>query len=132
MLSWIFGDVKSNIVHLHEHDRAAGYLEFSRARVRWFLSINADTLPDSAKQSGKTTYRSMTLEGNEIEFSDGFTDLHTLSYQDILSGNGFRIKEALSAIQIVHKIRTSSPIGLVNDYHPFAKKPLSLHPFHTK
>lgn len=132
MLSWIFGDVKENIIHLHEHDRAAGYLGFSRARVRWFLSINADTLPQNVKEEGKTTYRSMTLEGEEIEFSAGFTDLHNKSYEDILSGGGFRIKEAFTAIDIVHKIRNSKPIGLVNDYHPFAKLTLSSHPFHSK
>lgn len=132
MLSWIFGDVKQNVVHVHTHDRAAGYLEFQRARVRWFLSINNDNLPKLAKKKGKTTYRSMTLEGEEIEFSDGFTELHTLSYKDILSGGGFRIKEALNAIQIVHNIRNSQPIGLKGDYHPFAKLPLSLHPFSNK
>jgi UDP-N-acetyl-2-amino-2-deoxyglucuronate dehydrogenase len=132
MLSWIFGDVTSNIVHLHEHDRAAGYLEFSRARVRWFLSINADTLPQSVFNLGQTTYRNMTIEGEEIEFSEGFTDLHALSYKEILNGNGFRIQEALPAIQIVHQIRTLTPLGLVNDYHPFAKKPLSSHPFYKK
>lgn len=129
MLSWIFGSVKQNIVHVHTHDRAAGFLEFERARVRWFLSINSDTLPKEAKEKGKTTYRSMTLEGNEIEFSDGFTELHTLSYKDILSGGGFRIGEALPAIQMVHNIRNASPIGLQGEYHPFAKLPLSSHPF---
>ena len=132
MLSWIFGDVKENIIHLHEHDRAAGYLGFSRARVRWFLSINADTLPKSIRNEGKTTYRSMTLEGEEIEFSDGFTDLHNKSYQDILSGGGFRIQEAYNAISIVHTIRNTKPIGLVGDYHPYAKLSLSSHPFHSK
>src|ERR1035437_2759916 len=83
MLSWLFGDVKTNVVHLHTHDRAAGYLEFAKARVRWFLSINADTLPEAAKQKGMRTYRSMTLEGEEIEFSDGFTDLHNRSYEEV-------------------------------------------------
>lgn len=132
MLSWIFGDVKENIIHVHEHDRAAGYLEFSRARVRWFLSINSDTLPEKAKLEGKTTYRSMTLEGEEIEFSAGFTDLHNKSYDAILSGNGFRINEALNAIKIVHKIRNTQPLGLKGEYHPFAKLPLSLHPFNLQ
>lgn len=129
MLSWIFGDVQENITHLHEHDRAAGYLGFRRARVRWFLSINADTLPENVRKEGKTTYRSMTLEGEEIEFSEGFIDLHNKSYENILAGDGFRIQEALTAINIVHKIRNTKPIGLVNDYHPFAKLPLSSHPF---
>lgn len=129
MLSWIFGNVKENKVHVHTHDRASGYLEFDRARVRWFLSINSNTLPEEVKKQGKTTYRSMTLEGEEIEFSDGFTELHTLSYKDILNGSGFRIKEAFNAIQIVHQIRNQPPIGLKGEYHPFAKLPLSSHPF---
>ena len=132
MLSWIFGDVRENIVHLHEHDRAAGYLEFDRAKVRWFLSINADILPDTVKKEGKTTYRSMSLEGEEIEFSDGFKDLHNMSYKAILAGNGFRISEALNAIKIVHEIRNANPIGLKGEYRPFAKKALSTHPFHRK
>lgn len=129
MLSWIFGEVKENIVHVHTHDRAAGFLGFEKARVRWFLSINRDTLPKHVAETGKTTYRSMTLEGNEIEFSDGFTDLHTLSYNDILNGKGFRIKEALNSIKIVHKIRNQEVIGLKGEYHPFAKLPQAAHPF---
>ena len=132
MLSWIFGDVEENIIHVHEHDRAAGFLGFKKARVRWFLSINADTLPQAVKKEGKTTYRSMTLEGEEIEFSEGFTDLHNKSYAAVLAGNGFRISEALNAIKIVHEIRNTKPIGLVGDYHPFAKFPLAAHPFEMK
>lgn len=129
MLGWVFGEVKENKVHLHSHDRAAGYLEFSKARVRWFLSINSETLPEEVKKAGKTTYRSMKLGGEEIEFSDGFTELHTLSYKDILTGGGFRIKEALTAINIVHNIRNQKPLGLVGEYHPLAKLPLVKHPF---
>lgn len=129
MLSWIFGEVKRSDVHVHTHDRAAGYFEFDRARVRWFLSINADTLPDEVKATGKTTYRSMTLEGEEIEFSAGFTDLHNKSYSDILSGGGFRISEALNAISMVHEIRNAIPIGLKGEYHAFAKEIPSQHPF---
>lgn len=129
MLSWIFGGVKQNIVHVHTHDRAAGYLEFNKARVRWFLSIDATTLPEAALAKGMRTYRSMTLEGQEIEFSDGFTDLHTHSYQQIIAGNGFGIKDALPSIQIAYDIRHQQPVGLVGEYHPFAKLPLSNHPF---
>ena len=91
MLSWIFGELKTNIVHLHNHDRASGYLEFEKARVRWFLSINHDLLPDYVKEKGQSTYRSITVNGEEIEFSDGFFDLHTISYQGILESNGFGI-----------------------------------------
>lgn len=129
MLQWIFGEVKANTVHLHTHDRAAGYLEFAQARVRWFLSIDGDTLPDHCKASGKRTYRSMQLEGEEIEFSDGFTDLHTLSYREILEGRGFGIEEARTSIEAVHRIRTATPKGLVGEYHPFAKDAGKSHPF---
>ncbi len=127
-----FGAPKSNIVHLHEHDRAAGYIEFEKARVRWFLSINYDNIPENIKDSGKRTFRSLTINGSSFEFSDGFTELHTQSYQEILSGNGFSLMEAKTAIEIVHEIRTKQPIGLVGDYHPFVKLPLSKHPFNNK
>jgi UDP-N-acetyl-2-amino-2-deoxyglucuronate dehydrogenase len=129
MLQWVFGPVKENIVHIHTHDRAAGYFEFEKAKVRWFLSINAETLPEDVRAKGKRTYRSINIEGDELEFSDGFTDLHTLSYRDILNGGGFRIGEARAAIEIVHNIRTSTPIGLVGDYHPFCNIPMTNHPF---
>ena len=129
MLTWIFGDVKQNIVHIHTHDRAAGYLELEKARVRWFLSINYDTLPENIKTKGQRTYRSLTIDGEEMEFSKGFTELHTKSYQDIIGGGGFRISEAKKAIQTVYEIRHQEPIGLKGDYHPFAKKPLVKHPF---
>ncbi len=129
MLGWVFGNVKQNVVHIHTHDRAAGYLEFDRARVRWFLSIEYDTIPEQIRQSGKRTYRSMEVEGEQIEFSDGFTELHTNSYKDILNGGGFRIDASKQAIEIVHDIRTKDPIGLQGDYHPFARLPLKNHPF---
>lgn len=131
MLTWIFGETKTNIVHVHTHDRAAGYLEFAKARVRWFLSINADTLPDAAKQKNMRTYRSMNLEGQEIEFSDGFTDLHTASYTEIIKGNGFTVKDAMPSIEIAYTIRKETPVGLKGDYHPFAKTPGGNHPFHV-
>jgi UDP-N-acetyl-2-amino-2-deoxyglucuronate dehydrogenase len=129
MLSWIFGSVKTNIVHVHTHDRAAGLLEFDRAKVRWFLSINADTIPAELRAQGKRTYRSMNIEGEEIEFSDGFTDLHTTSYKEILAGRGFGLDEAYASIGIVHDIRHAAPVGLTGDYHPFAKLDLTKHPF---
>jgi len=129
MLTWIFGDVKENIVNLHTHDRASGMLTLEKARVRWFLSINSDTLPKEVKERGKTTFRSITVEGEEIEFSEGFTDLHTRSYEEILKGNGFEIGEARKSIEIVYDIRNQAPVGLKGDYHPFAAKSLSTHPF---
>lgn len=132
MLTWVFGEVKTNKVHIHTHDRAAGFLELEKARVRWFLSINADTLPDSVKAKGGRTFRSLSMEGEEIEFSDGFTELHTHSYQHILDGNGFGLEEARNSIQLVHDIRHLEPLGLVGEYHPLAKSPLSKHPFESK
>ena len=129
MLTWIFGDVKENIVHLHEHDRASGFLYLDKARVRWFLSINYDTIPEEVKQKGLRTFRSITVDGNEFEFSGGFTELHTLSYKQILKGNGFRISETINAISTVHDIRQKTPLGLKGEYHPLAKLPLAKHPF---
>jgi UDP-N-acetyl-2-amino-2-deoxyglucuronate dehydrogenase len=129
MLGWVFGTLKENIVHIHTHDRAAGYLEFDRARVRWFLSINYDTIPEIVKATGKRTFRSMEIEGEQIEFSDGFTELHTESYRGILKGEGYRVDASRQAIDIVHDIRTKTPVGLVGDYHPFAGLQLSKHPF---
>ena len=129
MLTWIFGAVKSNTVQLHSHDRAAGVLELEKANVKWFLSINGDTLPKEVKERGQTTYRSITVDKQEIEFSKGFTDLHTESYKQIIAGNGFGIEEARTSINIVHDIRNQKPTGLVGDYHPLAALELSKHPF---
>ncbi|MGJ8665814.1 MAG: Gfo/Idh/MocA family oxidoreductase [Patiriisocius sp.] len=132
MLSWIFGGVKENITHVYSHDRASGYLELDRARVRWFLSINDEVLPKEVVEKEQRTFRSITVDGEELEFSGGFTDLHTTSYKEILKGNGYGIEDARQAIDIVYKIRNSTPVGLKGDYHPFAKKPLSVHPFNKK
>lgn len=129
ILQWIFGSVKRNVVHVMSFDRVAGYLEFEKARVRYFLSINADCLPENAVQGEKRTYRTIRIDGNEFEFSEGFTELHTLSYRKILAGEGPRISEARNCIQIVSDIRHATPIGLKGDYHPLAKLPLSAHPF---
>lgn len=129
MLQWIFGPVQKNIVHVMSFDRVAGYLELKNARVRYFLSINADCLPENAVNGEKKTYRTLNIDGDEFEFSDGFTELHTKSYEKILEGNGFRISEAKPCIEMVHDIRVAKPIGLVGDYHPLAKLPLAKHPF---
>ena len=129
MLGYICGKLKRNDVHVHTHDRAAGYLEFERARVRWFLSINYDVLPEEIKIRGQRTFRSITVEGEELEFSGGFTDLHTKVYQGILDGEGYGLEDARQAIEIVHDIRSAKVIGLKGDYHPFAGKELSEHPF---
>lgn len=129
MLIWLFGNVQQNIVHIHTHDRAAGFLELERARVRWFLSINAECLPSHLIESGKTTYRSIIIDNQALEFSEGFTDLHTANYAEILSNRGFGIDEARPAIELVYNIRNIRPAGLVGDYHPLARLPLASHPF---
>ena len=129
MLSWVFGELKQNIVHVNSHDRASGYLEFNKARVRWFLSINYDVLPQEIKEKDQRTYRNISIEGEELEFSGGFTDLHTRVYEDILAGKGYGLEDARQSIEIVHDIRNSVPIGLKGDYHPLAAKKMSKHPF---
>ena len=121
MLSWIFGDVQENIVHVHENDHAAGYLEFEHARVKWFLSINSKYLPKEIKDAGQTTFRSIKINDEELEFSGGFSDLHTMVYKDILAGKGYGLDDARTAIEIVHDIRNSKPIGVKGDYHPLLK-----------
>jgi UDP-N-acetyl-2-amino-2-deoxyglucuronate dehydrogenase len=121
MLTWIFGNVKQNLVHVHEEYKAAGYLELQRARVRWFLSTDYETLPEAVRLTNKRTYRSMQIEGEEIEFSDGFTDLHTKSYEQILASNGFGLLEVYPSIDIVHHIRNVSLSPLSGDYHPLVK-----------
>ena len=105
MLSWLFGAVQNVNVEKKELNTAGGYLEFENARVKWFLSTDANYLPEEIKQRGQTTYRSITIDGEELEFSGGFTDLHTLVYKDILEGNGYGLNEARTAIEIVEKIR---------------------------
>lgn len=121
MLQWIFGTVKRNVVHVMGPDRVAGYLELEKARIRYFLSINSAYLPEEAVRGEKRTYRTISIDGSEFEFSEGFTELHTLSYRKILDGEGFRISEARNSIQIVSDIHHATPIGLKGDYHPFAK-----------
>ncbi len=129
MLAWIFGSVQKSVVHLSTHDRCAGYLELERARVRYLLSINADLLPPNAVQGEKRTYRSIEIDGSSFEFSQGFTELHTESYRQILAGKGFGLDEVRSCVELVHNIRKAKPIGLVGDYHPLATSPLAPHPF---
>lgn len=124
MLSWIFGPIEENIVHLKQPDVNAGFMKLKNANVRWFLSVNYDYVPDEVKASGKTTYRSITVDGEEFEFSEGFTDLHTTSYRHILEGGGFGLEEARNSINIVSTIRKLTPLGAVGDYHPFCRKVL--------
>ncbi len=129
MLTWIFGKVQKNIVHITEPKRAAGYLELEKARVRWFLCVDFEALPEDIKTKGQRTYRSITIEGAELEFSEGFTDLHTLSYAEIFNGKGFTLEDARMSIQTVYDIRHAKPIGMVGEYHPFVNKKIEFHPF---
>ncbi len=105
MLTWIFGDVVENKVNEHTNDIASGTLKLKRANINWLLSIDYDKIPKAVRESGKRTYRTLKMEGEEIEFSDGFTELHTKSYEEILKGNGFEIELAKNAINIVRQIR---------------------------
>ncbi|MFA5455722.1 MAG: Gfo/Idh/MocA family oxidoreductase [Sulfurimonas sp.] len=125
MLSWIFGGVEENFVHIKQADTNAGFMKLKNARVRWFLSVNYDYIPEDVKAAGKTTYRSITVDGEEFEFSEGFTDLHTRSYEHILNGGGFGLQEAKNSINIVSEIRKLTPVGLSGEYHPFCRKVVS-------
>jgi UDP-N-acetyl-2-amino-2-deoxyglucuronate dehydrogenase len=121
MLCWVFGGVQENVVHLSDDHRAAGYLELKNARVRWFLSVDSNDLPEEVKQKGQRTFRSITVDGEEIEFSGGFTELHTEVYRDILAGGGYGLDDARTSIEVAFSIRNSKPQGLVGDYHPYCR-----------
>lgn len=107
MLMWIFGDVRENIVFKHTDDTASGKLVLDNADVEWMLSIDAGTLPEDVRKAGKRTFRSLTIDGEGFEFSDGFTELHTKSYDEILRNNGFRLSEIRRSIELVHNIRNA-------------------------
>ena len=119
MLSWIFGKVESSTVHIDEENKAAGLLHLKKANVRWYLSLDKNDLPKKAKAENPPTYRSITVDNKEIEFSGGFTDLHTISYRNILEGGGYGIMDASNSIEIAHMIRNQRAIGKKGDYHPF-------------
>ena len=131
MLLWIFGDLLESEVHVRTHDRAAGFLRLKRARVKWFLSINASTLPKSVAEEGKRTYRSIVIAGDEFEFSGGFEDLHTRSYQGVLDGNGFRAAEAIPSISVVREVRSAEVVTKSDKMHELASLPLEKHPFES-
>mgnify|MGYP001637295214 CR=1 FL=1 len=122
MLHFIFGDLQHSVVHTRTDSKAAGFLEYENARVRWFLSIDVEDVPQAAQEKGMRTFRSITVDGEEIEFSGGFTDLHTRSYEEILAGRGFGLEENRTAISTVQAIRTADLATLQGDYHPFLKK----------
>jgi UDP-N-acetyl-2-amino-2-deoxyglucuronate dehydrogenase len=119
MLLWLFGKAGSVLVHHSDPQRMSGYLELERARVRWFLSIDPADLPYQAKPGGPSTYRSINIDGQEAEFSEGFSDLHTRVYQETISGHGFGIEEARPSIELVYKLRNTPLSKPGNNAHPF-------------
>ncbi len=121
MLAWIFGDVKENTVHVNEPAKSAGILELQKGRVRWFLSIDRNDFSVKPASDEPITYRSVTVDGEEIEFSGGFSDLHTESYRRILAGEGFTTQDVLTSVRIVSEIRSAKPKGLKGDHHPMLK-----------
>ena len=120
MLGYVFGSVKQSVAHLRQSERAAGFLAFERADASWFLSVDRGDLPETAA-STQTTLRSITVDGEEIEFSEGFTDLHTRSYEEIIAGRGFRLDDVRSSVEIVSAFRTK-PLTSSGVVHPMAKK----------
>ncbi len=121
MLGWFFGPVKRVEVHVREPRRMSGFLEFEKANVRWLLSVDFDDLPQEARRDGKTTFRSITIDGEEVEFTKGFTDLHTVVYERTLAGNGFSVDDTRDSIELVHRIRESKITAGPDARHPFVK-----------
>lgn len=119
LLGWLFGGVVRNEVHHKDPLKTGGYLELEHARVRWFLSLDRNDLPATATECGLTTFRSITVDGKEVEFSEGFADLHTIVYEETLAGRGFGLEDARAAIEIAHDIRVAAPTGIGDDSHPF-------------
>ncbi len=119
MLHFVFGKVVDNQLHYRDEYKAGGYIEYEKARVRWFLSVDVEDIPAAIREQGKRTYRMLTMNGAEIEFSDGFTDLHTRIYEDVLRGGGFSLEDNRVAIETVGSIRAQEPRMPVSDYHPF-------------
>lgn len=125
MLHFVFGKLERNELHFKNEDKASGYLEYEKAKVRWFLSIDADDLPESVVGK-QPTYRSITCDGDELEFSGGFTDLHTVSYQEILAGRGYGLEDARHCVETVDKMRSSTITqGAEEETHPFINKIIS-------
>lgn len=118
MLHFIFGAMQNSVVHCSSETKAAGYLEYEHARVRWFLSVNIEDMPVFQREAGRRTYRSITINGEEIELSNGFTDLHIRSYKEILAGRGFGLEDNRTAINTVAGIRNAAIAPLRGDYHP--------------
>jgi UDP-N-acetyl-2-amino-2-deoxyglucuronate dehydrogenase len=122
MLLWIFGGLQKQVVHIATDKKMSGFFELEKARVKWFLSLDRSDLPQEILKAGKTTHRSLTLNSEKFEFSDGFSDLHTEVYRQVLAGKGFGIEDAKGSILLAHDIRSAVPAGLKGEYHPLAKQ----------
>jgi UDP-N-acetyl-2-amino-2-deoxyglucuronate dehydrogenase len=121
LVLWIYGPLRGYQVHLARPDKMAGSLDLERARVRWFLSLDRADLPPEAVEGRKTTFRSLTMDGEEIEFSEGFTDLHTAVYREFLAGRGFGLEDVRPSIELAHRIRTAAPVEMKDEPHPLVK-----------
>ena len=119
MLLWLFGSVQNSVVHISENRKIGGFLELQNANVEWFLSIDKNDLPIDLLSNGQTTFRSIVVDGEEVKFSEGFTDLHTKVYEEILAGNGFGIDDARPSIKLVHEIRNSKISNNGGSVHPY-------------
>jgi len=122
MLTWIYGDIEHCELHVENRETIAGFLELERASVQWFLSISESSLPQTLAEKGQRTYRSIEIDEQNLEFSGGFTDLHTEIYRSAIDGNGFGIEENRSAIEIVSSLRNMSPIGIQKNSHPMVRE----------
>ncbi|HAL64718.1 MAG: Oxidoreductase, Gfo/Idh/MocA family [Bacteroidetes bacterium 38_7] len=122
MLGFVFGKIRLVAVHHSSPTVVAGFLQYDKARVRWFLSIDPKYLPEEIAAKGQRTYRSILIDGKEFEFSEGFTDLHTRIYEDILAGGGYGLEDARQSVEIVYQIRNAKPFGRMGDFHPYLLK----------
>lgn len=127
MLMWVFGETLEAQLHIHTFGRAAGFLRLRRAEVRWFLSIEAETLPPNAKAG--MAHRQMTYDNASWDFSEGFNHLHTAAYQAILAGKGWSLEDARSGVHLTHRLREMTPERQADTAHPLSLLPLSPHPF---
>jgi UDP-N-acetyl-2-amino-2-deoxyglucuronate dehydrogenase len=121
-LMWLFGDVQSSVLHIKDSKRMSGFMELKNANVKWFLSTDRNDLPEETSKKGVSTFRSITVDGEEIQFSEGFTDLHTRVYEETLKGNGFGIDDARPSIILVQKLRSANTINDIDNIHPYALK----------
>lgn len=122
LLIWLYGPVITSEVHVSEPRKTGGFLELEKATVQWFLSIDKNDLPKQAALQNKSTFRSITIDGKEVEFSEGFANLHTKVYEETLAGNGFGIEDVRPSISLAHEIRNATPTGIKEETHPFLKK----------